>query len=201
MSHRKHKLFTPANIALIGVMTALSTILYMFLPEIPLVPGVGYLKIDFSDIPAIMLGVLVNPVAGVWVEVFKNLIHLTKTTTFGVGELMNIGVAAALIFGMWGGLKLFARLSHRHALHPLPYFSAATVTVGLTILAGWLLNAALTPVFYRVMGWPLTAELLWAGVWGSTALNAVKAALNLFPFYPVMYAAHKALERSGKLFS
>ena len=201
MSHRKQTLFTPANMALIGVMTALATILYMFLPEIPLVPGVSYLKIDFSDIPAIMLGVLVNPVAGVWVELFKNLIHLTKTTTFGIGELINIGVGAAIIFGMWFGLKLSARITHRSAFHPLPYFSAATATVALAILAGWLLNAALTPVFYSVMGWPLTTELLWAGVWGSTALNAVKAALNLFPFYPVIYAAHKALDRSGKLFS
>ena len=201
MKNQKHTLFTPLNMALIGVMTALSTVVYMFFPEIPLVPGVEYLKIDFSDIPAILLGVIVNPGAGIFVEVFKNLIHLLRTTTMGVGEVMNIGIGTVVILGMWGGLKLLSRRMDKHRLHPLPYFLSAAVTVVLAILAGWLLNAALTPVFYRFMGWPLTTELLMAGVWGSTALNAVKAGLNLFPFYPVFYAADKAVRRMSKDFS
>ena len=43
------------------------------------------------------------------------------------------------------------------------------------------------------MGMPLTTELLLAGIGGSTALNAVKCALNLLPFYPVYYAAAAAV--------
>ena len=66
MQNKKQTLFTPVNMALIGVMTALSTVIYMFFPEVPLVPGVDYLKIDFSDIPAILLGVVVNPVVVFW---------------------------------------------------------------------------------------------------------------------------------------
>ena len=201
MGNRKHTLFTPLNIALIGVMTALSTIIYMFFPEVPLVAGVSYLKIDFSDIPAILLGIVVNPAVGIAVEVFKNLIHLLRTTTMGIGELMNIGVGSVVIVGMWGGLKFFSRRTKRPRLHPLPYFSAAAVTVVLTILAGWVLNAVFTPLFYQLMGLPLTTELLLAGVWGSTALNAVKAALNLLPFYPLIFAADKAVHRLGKVAS
>ena len=198
MQNKKQTLFTPVNMALIGVMTALSTVIYMFFPEVPLVPGVDYLKIDFSDIPAILLGVVVNPVVGILVEVFKNLIPLLRTTTMGVGELMNIGIGTVVILGMSWGLKHFPLWTKHKRLHPLPYFLSAAVTVVLTILAGWLLNAALTPVFYRLMGFPLTAELLMAGVWGSTALNAVKAVLNLIPFYPVSFAVDKALKRLGK---
>ncbi len=192
---KRKTFFTPLNMALIGVMTALGTVIYMVFPEVPLVPGVEYLKIDFSDIPAILLGVAVHPLCGVMVEVFKNLIHLFKTTTVGVGELMNVGIGSVVILSLWGGTKLFAKLYKKDAWHPLSYFSAAAVTIVATILCGWLLNWALTPVFYAAMGWPLTPEMLRAGVFGSTALNAVKAALNILPFYPLYYAMAKLVKR------
>ncbi len=192
---KQTRFFTPLNMTLIGVMTALGTVIYMFFPEIPLVPGVEYLKIDLSDVPAILLGVSVHPLCGVAVEVLKNLIHLLKTTTVGVGELMNIGVGSVVILTLSGGMKLGARLFKKNAWHPLVYFVSCALTIVATILCGWLLNWLLTPVFYAAMGWPLTKELLTAGVFGSTALNAVKAAINLLPFYPLYRAMAKLVSR------
>lgn len=192
---KKKRFLTPLNMTLIGVMTALGTVIYMFFPEIPLVPGVEYLKIDFSDVPAILLGAAVHPAAGVLVEVFKNLIHLLKTTTVGVGELMNVGVGTVVILSLSGGMRLGARLFKKDKWHSLVYFAACAVTIIATILCGWLLNWLLTPVFYSAMGWPLTPELLTAGVFGSTALNAVKAAINILPFYPLYRAMAKLVSR------
>ena len=193
---KKKSFFTPQNMALIGVMTAMGTVIYMVFPEVPLVPGVEYLKIDFSDIPAILVGVAVHPLCGVLVEVFKNLIHLFKTSTYGVGELMNIGIGSAVVMSLWGGMKLFSFLFKKDRWHPLAYFTAAVLTVAVAIPCGWLLNWLLTPVFYAAMGWPLTPELLTAGVFGSTALNAVKAAINVLPFYPLYYAMAKLVKAS-----
>lgn len=190
-----HPLSATVRLTLIGVMTALATVIYLFLPEIPLVPGVSYLKIDLSDIPALLLGFIAGPVYGIAVEVLKNLIHLLKTTTFGIGELINIGIGATMIGGMGLFSGWLSRLTKKPRLHPLPYFLSAALTLLCSIVAGWLLNAALTPLFYRVMGIPLTTELLLAGIWGSTALNAVKSALNLLPFYPLYYAAVAAVRR------
>ena len=192
---KKKPFLTPLHMALIGVMTALGTVIYMFFPEIPLVPGVEYLKIDFSDIPAILLGVTVHPVCGILVEVFKNLVHLMRTTTMGIGELMNIGIGSIVILSLWGSQTLAAKTLRRDKWQAAPYFIGAAVTVVAAILGGWLLNWALTPVFYKLMGFPLTPELLWAGVFGSTALNAVKAAINVLPFYPLYLAVHKVLAR------
>ena len=73
------------KITLAAVMTAISTIVYYILPEIQLVPGVDYLKIDFSDMPAIVTGIMIGPAYGILVEVVKNIIHLLRTTTFGIG--------------------------------------------------------------------------------------------------------------------
>ena len=192
---KRNRLLTPLNLTLIGVMTALGTVIYMFFPEVPLVPGVEYLKIDFSDIPAILLGAAVHPAAGVLVEVLKNLVHLLKTTTVGVGELMNIGVGTVVILTLCGGMRALSRLFKKDKWHPLVYFSSCGVAIVATILCGWLLNWLLTPVFYAAMGWPLTPELLTAGVFGSTALNAVKAAINLLPFYPLYRAMARLVSR------
>jgi len=192
---KKKTLLTPLNMAFVGAMTALGTVIYFFLPEIPLVPGVGYLKIDLSDIPAILIGSAVHPACGILVEVFKNLIHLFKTTTVGVGELMNIGVGTVVILSLHFMSKLFARVYRKDRWHPLVYFTASATAVVFTILGGWLLNWCLTPLFYSAMGWPLSNDLLIAGVFGSTVLNAVKAAVNLLPFYPLYRAMAKIVAR------
>ena len=190
-TNRNHRKIV--HLTLVAVMTALATVIYLLLPEIPLVPGVNYLKIDFSDLPALLLGFVSGPVYGIAVEVLKNLVHLTRSETVGIGEVMNIGIGSAMIGGITLFTRWLSRLMKKPQLHPLPYFLSAALTLLGCIAAGWLLNAALTPLFYRVMGMPLTTELLLAGIGGSTALNAVKCALNLLPFYPVYYAAAAAV--------
>ena len=95
MSNKKNKKIF--DLTIVGLMTAIATVIYMG-PEIPIVPGVDYMKIDFSDVPAILTGVIFGPVQGILVEVFKNIIHLTRTTTFGIGEIMNIVIGSSMIF-------------------------------------------------------------------------------------------------------
>ncbi len=187
---KKSKTFV---LCIVGIMSAMSTVIYLLFPEIPLVPGVEYLKIDFSDIPAVITALVVNPFAGVLVEIIKNAIHLFRTTTFGIGELMNTGIGAAMILTLTTFLKLFAKKLKKGIFNPLVYFLSAAISLAATILAGWLLNAALTPVFFAFMGIPITANGIIAGVVGSTLLNAVKAAVNLLPFYPIYFAVCKAL--------
>lgn len=180
------------KLCIIGVMSAVACAIYMFFPEIPLVPGVSYLKIDFSDMPAVLCGIVLGPAAGVFVEIIKNIIHLFRTTTFGIGELMNIGIGSAMIFAASYGTKLFAKWLKRDPLSVSVYYLAAATGLVATILAGWVFNALLTPVFFALTGIPITFDGVFAGVVGSTLLNTVKAAFNLLPFYPVYYAVHRA---------
>lgn len=183
------------KLTLTAALTALATVIYMIFPEIPLVPGVEYLKIDFSDIPAILTGILIGPFWGALCEIVKNIIHLTRTSTFGIGELMNIGIGSGLILSLTGFSKLFSRIFSKKKLSPSIYFSAGICAVAATVLTGWLFNGILTPTYYALMGFPITTASVIAGVWGSTLLNAVKAALNVFPFYPVYAAAYKSFSK------
>ena len=186
------------NITVVAAMSAVATVIYMLFPEIPLVPGVSYLKLDFSDIPAIAAGITLGPVQGILVEVIKNIIHLSKTTTYGIGEIMNVVIGGGMIVSLCGFTKLFSRLLKKSEMSAATYYIAAVLAVFATILIGWMMNAAMTPIFFKLSGIPITAAAIKAGVWGSTLLNAVKAAFNLLPFYPVYFALHRTFRKINK---
>lgn len=83
-----------------AVLAALSTALMYLEFSVPMVPD--FLKYDFSDLPALIAAFGVGPVAGVAVELIKNVIHLPMTQTGGVGELANfiIGTCYVLPAGL-----------------------------------------------------------------------------------------------------
>ena len=190
--NRKNKI---VRLAVIGVMSALSTLIYFVLPEIPLVPGVEYLKFDFSDIPALLTGFLLGAWQGAAVELLKNLLHLFRSTSVGIGEVMNTVLGAAMIFAMALFGKLLSKKCKKSRLSPAVYFVSAALTVAVTVAVGWALNLLLTPLYLKIMGLPVVKQTVFAGVTGSTLLNAVKAAFNLFPFYPVYFAVCRAFSK------
>lgn len=85
------------NIAVIGLSSALAFLL-MFV-KFP-ISFLGFLELELSGVPAIVCGLIYGPVAGVLVELIKNLIHLTATSTVAVGELANFLVSASYILGL-----------------------------------------------------------------------------------------------------
>lgn len=189
---RNSKIF---KITVTAVMTAVATIIYMVFPEINIIPGVSYMKIDFSDFPAILTGIVFGPIQGILVEVVKNIIHLTRTTTMGIGEIMNVVMGTGIILSMYGFTKLFSKVFKEKKFSAKTYILSAIITIIITIITGWLANIVFTPIFYKLMGIPLVSETYWAGVWGSTALNAVKATFNVIPFYPVYSSVEKIAKK------
>lgn len=85
------------TITTVGIFSALSIILYFLeFPFFSFFPP--YLKIDLSDIPAILAGISAGPVAGVGVQLIKNLVHfLIKSETGGIGEIANFVTGVALL--------------------------------------------------------------------------------------------------------
>lgn len=193
MSNKKNK--KVFGITLTAVMTAISSIIYMVFPEINIIPGVSYMKIDFSDFPAILTGLVFGPVQGILVEVVKNIIHLTKTTTMGIGEIMNVIMGSAIILSMYFFTKIFAKVFKEKKFSAKTYIISSVITVVIAIITGWLANIIFTPIFFKLMGIPLVTESYWAGVWGSTALNTVKGAFNVLPFYPIYFSVEKAAKK------
>jgi riboflavin transporter FmnP len=85
----------------IGVMTKVSILsviafVIMFI-ETPVFVFPGFLKLDLSDVPALVAGFAMGPVAGILVELLKNLMHLLRTSTGGVGEIANFVIGSAFV--------------------------------------------------------------------------------------------------------
>ena len=192
MSNKKNKKIF--NLTIVGLMTAIATVIYMG-PEIPIVPGVDYMKIDFSDVPAILTGVIFGPVQGILVEVFKNIIHLTRTTTFGIGEIMNIVIGSSMILSMSLSVKAFKNIFKSNKINLKIFFISSAITIVIAIVMGWIANLVFTPIFYNIMGIPLVTETYLAGVWGSTTLNSIKSAFNILPFFPIYFALEKGVKK------
>ncbi|HEE9844794.1 TPA: ECF transporter S component [Clostridium perfringens] len=82
----------------LSLLSAIAVILmYIDFPVIPIFP---WLKIDLSDVPALMGAFAFGPLAGVIIELMKNLLILiVKGTSTGfVGELANFLVGIALVW-------------------------------------------------------------------------------------------------------
>ncbi len=90
----KQKIST-RTITSVAILSAISAVLMFFEFSVPLVPS--FLKFDFSDFPALLASFAISPVAGVVVELIKNVLHLPFSHTGGVGELANFLVGSALV--------------------------------------------------------------------------------------------------------
>jgi hypothetical protein len=90
------------NVRYLTVTAMLSAVAYilMFLDfSVPFMPA--FIKMDLSELPALIGSFAMGPLCGVVVCLIKNVLHLFITTTGGVGELSNfiLGVAFVLPAG------------------------------------------------------------------------------------------------------
>lgn len=90
------KRFSPRNLAMVGMLSAVSFILMFLQFSIPVMPS--FIKLDISELPALLGAFAMGPVEGVMICLIKNLIHLVRTSTGGVGELSNFLLGAVFVF-------------------------------------------------------------------------------------------------------
>lgn len=82
----------------ISLLGAIAVVLMYFDFPIPFLPF-PWLKIDLSDIPALMGAFAFGPMAGIVIELIKNLLILIVkgTSTYFVGEIANFIVGVSLV--------------------------------------------------------------------------------------------------------
>lgn len=74
-------------LAVTAIMAAIATVLMMLGFSVPVVPS--FLKLDFSEFPALIAAFALGPVSGAAVCFLKNFINVFTTHTGGAGELCN----------------------------------------------------------------------------------------------------------------
>lgn len=79
-----------------GMLTAAAVVLQYLEFPIPLMPP--FIKLDFSDLPALLGAFAYGPLTGVIIELLKNLIHCAVSQSATVGELSNFILGAVFVF-------------------------------------------------------------------------------------------------------
>ncbi len=127
-------------------LSLLSVLAYIFMIiefPVPLFPS--FLKLDLSDLPALVGAFSFGPLAGVIIEFIKNLLHvLTMTKTGGVGELANFLVGCALVVPA-SSLYLLKR-KRSYALYGM-----LLGTIVMAIVGGVMNYYVLIPFYAKMM--------------------------------------------------
>ena len=139
----KKKLLTTKQMVVIGMFAALSYVL--MLVHFP-VKYLGFLEMEFSDIPAIVATLAYGPLTGIVIELIKNLIKvITASTTGGSGELANFIISVGYILPL--GL-----VYHKMNRKGKKFFACLAATVCM-VLTGVVVNYYITvPLYAAIFG-------------------------------------------------
>lgn len=120
--------------------------LIMYL-EMPLWFTPPFLKVDLSDIPALIGAFSLGPVTGVIIELLKNILNIAieGTTTGAVGELANFFVGSIFVFV--AGIIYQNKKSFKNAV-----LGMITGAVAMTLAAAVLNYYFLIPFYAKLFG-------------------------------------------------
>lgn len=136
----------------IAVLASVAVLLMMF--EFPLWFAPGFYKLDLSETIILIGGFALGPVAGMLIELLKNLLNLLLdgTTTAFVGELANF--VTGCVFVVPAALIYRHKKSLKSAI-----LGMAIGTVSLAIVGSLLNYFVLIPTYVEMYKMPLDAIL------------------------------------------
>lgn len=152
------------HLAVAAMLTAVAFILQFIEFSIPLMPF--FVKLDISDLPALLGTFALGPVYGVAIQLVKNLIHLPFGTSAGVGELANFLLGAAFVLA--AGLFYKRHKSRRTAL-----IGSIVGAVAMALISLPLNYFLVYPAYVTVYGFPM-----------SGIIDAYKDILGYYPALP-----------------
>ena len=100
------------HLAVAAMLSAVAAVLQFVEFSIPVMPS--FIKLDISDLPALLGTFSLGPVYGVAIQLVKNLLHLPFGSSAGVGELSNFILGAVFVFA--AGVIYTRRKSRKSAL-------------------------------------------------------------------------------------
>ena len=82
-------------ITITAMLSAVAFVLQYFEIPVPVMPS--FVKLDLSDLPALVGAFAMGPVCGVLIELIKNVLHLAASQSGFVGELCNFLFGAIFV--------------------------------------------------------------------------------------------------------
>jgi riboflavin transporter FmnP len=157
---------------MVKVALLLSISVVLMYVAVPIFPAFDFLKLDFSDLPALIGAFAFGPITGILIEALKNiLIMIFKgTQSGGIGELANFLIGASYV-GVAG--LIYKKFKTKKAA----YFSVAAATVVMTAIAVPMNTYVLIPMYKKFLPFindEWTRNYIYTGV---IPFNLIKASL------------------------
>ncbi len=153
-------------IAMVGLFSAISSILMLF--EIPMPFAPSFYKLDLSEVPVLIISFAFGPVAGVLTEFCKVILKLLfkSTSTAFVGELANFCVGCSMILP--ASIIYMLKKTKKNAIA-----GSITGTLIMTVFGSMFNAIYLLPKFAQLYGLPIDALVGMA-----TAINSSVKDIN-----------------------
>ena len=139
------------KLSVTAMLAAVATVLMFLDFSIPIVPS--FIKLDVSELPALLAAYSLGPVSGMAVCLIKNLFNLLfHGSTGGVGELCNFLLGASFVIP--------AGLLYQYKKNRKMAFVGALIGAAVMALFSLPLNYFVTyPMYVKVYGLPMDAIL------------------------------------------
>lgn len=102
------------KITTVAIMSAIAVLLLYVEFPIPIMPG--FVKLEFSELPALLTSFALGPWYGALVCLIKNLLHLPVTSSMGIGELSNFILGVLFVVPAGYIYKAHGKRSKKSAL-------------------------------------------------------------------------------------
>ncbi|HLS67481.1 MAG TPA: ECF transporter S component [Pseudogracilibacillus sp.] len=166
------------RIVALALLSTVSLVLFLISFPLPFLPP--YLKVDFSEIPALIATLVFSPLAGVIVIFIKNVLYFIIT-----GATDPVGVVANFIAGTIFILPV-ALLYNKYRSLASVVTGLVIGTVAMTLAMGILNYVVVLPTYALLMGWEMDATAKLVAVYaGILPFNAIKGIFIGIIFVPV----------------
>ena len=159
----------------ISLLVAIAFILMLF--EFPIPGFPPFLKLDLSDLPALIGGFALGPVAGVIIEGGKVILNLVfhGSYTGGVGEFANFLVGGSFVF-------VASYIYHKNKTKKNAIIGLISGTIVMTIVGAVFNYFVLIPLYATIMGG--MANVIGASAEGNSNISSLTGiiVLGITPF-------------------
>ena len=175
MKNQSSKLLKLIVLSLFGTISMVLLFLNFPLPFLP-----PFLKIDFGEVPTLLAALIFSPMAGVVVQLIKNLLYLLLT---GAGD--PVGVFANFVAGISYVVPI-AIIYHKYKGKKSLVSGLIVGTVLMTVAMSVLNYYLILPVYSSIMEWEMSSSvILNTVIVGIAPFNLIKGVMMSVLFVPI----------------
>ncbi|MGD6804102.1 ECF transporter S component [Rossellomorea vietnamensis] len=156
---------------LIGMLSAVSYVLMLL--NFPIPPFPSFLMVDFSDVPALIAAITLGPLAGILVELMKNVLDYVMTgsdTGVPIGHFANFMAGISFILPVY---YIYNRIQSKRGM----VTGLVAGTMIMSILMSVLNYFIILPAYKYFMNFELPTTIIVTGILPFNILKGILIAI------------------------